>query len=60
MIYFTSLLKFKKLTPTKGLKKEVLIISHLINRKHLKSNEDFYLGKFEKTLKKKLINLFLN
>ena len=54
MIYFTSLLKFKKLTPTKGLKK-VLIISHLINRK-FKSNEDF-IWKFEK-LKK--IDNFLN
>ena len=37
-------------------KKEVLIISHLINNKYVNSTKDFYFGNLEILLKKKKIN----
>jgi len=43
---------FKKKYNKKIPNKKILIISHLINKKHLNSKDDFYYGNFENILKK--------
>ena len=50
--YFYKTLKGNNTNTKKVSEKKVLIISHLINKKHLNSKQDFYYGNFENVLKK--------